>query len=178
MSEEKRGAVAALEKASSAIDRMGGFLCAGLFGAMTFVVILGVFFRYVINAPLNWTEEVSRYLMIWGASVGISLGVRSEEHVGLTVILDAIKSRPVRMMFHTAIYLLVMGFVGVMFYYSLAMTRDGKSMQTQSMSLTMFIPYAAVPVAMLLSIIQLTIMYILKFFRGEDKPSEMKIIDI
>jgi len=178
MSEEKSGTVAALEKTSDFIDRIGGYLCAGLFGAMTLVVIMGVFFRYVINAPLNWTEEVSRYLMIWGASVGISLGVRSEEHVGLTVILDAIKSRPVRLMFHTAIYILVMGFVGVMFYYSLAMTRDGKFMQTQSMSMSMYIPYAAVPVAMLLSIIQLTIMYILKFFRGEEKPSEMKIIDI
>ncbi len=178
MSEEKRGAVAALEKASAGIDKIGGFLCAGLFGAMTLVVILGVFFRYVINSPLSWTEEISRYLMIWGASVGISLGVRSEEHVGLTVILDAIKSRPLRLAFHTAIYLLVMGFVGVMFYYSLAMTRDGKFMQTQSMSMSMFIPYAAVPVAMLLSIIQLTIMYILKFFRGEEKPAEMKIIDI
>ncbi len=120
MSEEKSGTVAALEKTSDFIDRIGGYLCAGLFGAMTLVVIMGVFFRYVINAPLSWTEEVSRYLMIWGASVGISLGVRSEEHVGLTVILDAIKSRPVRLMFHTAIYILVMGFVGVMFYYSLA----------------------------------------------------------
>lgn len=178
MSEEKRGAAAALEKASLVIDKIGSILCAGLFGAMTIVVILGVFFRYVVNAPLSWTEEVSRYLMIWGASVGISLGIRSGEHVGLTVILDAVKSKSMRMVFHTIIFILVLAFVGIMFTYSLAMTRDGKFMQTQSMSMSMLIPYAAIPVAMLLSISQLTIMYILRFFRGEDKPSEMKIIDI
>lgn len=178
MSEEKSGAVAALEKASDVIDRIGSVLCAGLFGTMTIVVILGVFFRYVINSPLSWAEEVSRYLMIWGASVGISLGVRAEEHVGLTVILDSLKSKPVRMIFHTIIFVMVMGFVGVMFYYSLAMTRDGKSMQTQSMDLSMVLPFAAVPVAMALAAAQLVIMYLLKIARGDDKPRGMTIIDI
>ncbi|MBU0927900.1 MAG: TRAP transporter small permease [Spirochaetes bacterium] len=178
MSEGKGGPTAALEKASDVIDAIGGALCAGLFGAMTLVVIVGVFFRYVVNAPLSWTEEISRYLMIWGASVGISLGVRAEEHVGLTVILDAIKSRPVRMVFHTCIYLMVLGFVSVMFYYSLAMTRDGKYMQMQSLDMSMVIAFAAVPVAMLLAIAQLTLMYLLKFARGDDKPRGTTVIDI
>ena len=178
MIEGKGGPVAALEKASDVIDVIGSVLCAGLFGAMTLVVLLGVFFRYVINAPLSWTEEVSRYLMIWGASVGISLGVRAEEHVGLTVILDAIKSRPVRLIFHTVIFVMVIGFIGVMFYYSLSMTRDGKFMQAQSMSMTMVLPFAAVPVAMGLTAIQLVLMYMLKIARGDAKPHEKAIIDI
>jgi TRAP-type C4-dicarboxylate transport system permease small subunit len=178
MTRRKGGAVAALEKASEVTDRIGGVMCAILFGVMTIVVIVGVFFRYVVNSPLSWTEEVSRYLMIWGASVGISLGLRAEEHVGLTVVLDAIKSRPVRMVFHTVIYLLVLGFVGVMFFYSLAMTRDGKFMQMQSLDLTMLIAFAAVPAAMLLAIVQLTLMYLLKLVRGDAKPREMTIIDI
>ncbi|PKL10165.1 MAG: hypothetical protein CVV51_00160 [Spirochaetae bacterium HGW-Spirochaetae-7] len=178
MSEAKSATVSALEKASSIVDGIGSVLCAGLFGAMTVVVIIGVFFRYVINAPLSWPEEISRYLMIWGASVGISLGVRAEEHVGLTVVLDSIKSRQVRMVFHTVIFLLVLGFVGVMLYYSLAMTRDGKFMQMQSLDMTMLIAFAAVPVAMLLTAIQLVLMYMLKVARGDDKPRAMTIIDI
>ncbi len=178
MSEEKSRAVATLERASDVIDKIGSILCAGLFGSMTIVVIVGVFFRYVLNAPLSWTEEVSRYLMIWGASVGISLGVRAEEHVGLTVILDAIKSRPIRMVFHTVIFVMVLAFIGVMFYYSLAMTRDGKFMQTQSLDLSMVLPFAAVPAAMALAAIQLVIMYLLKLARGDDKPHGMTIIDI
>lgn len=178
MSEEKSRAVAALEKASDVIDKIGSILCAGLFGTMTIVVLVGVFFRYVINAPLSWPEEVSRYLMIWEASVGISLGVRAEEHVGLTVVLDAIKWKPVRYLFHTVIFIVVLGFVGVMFYYSLAMTSDGKFMQMQSLDMSMLIAFAAVPVAMALTIIQLTLMFILKFVRGDDKPRAMTIIDI
>lgn len=178
MSQGKGRFVAGVEKASKAIDAIGSVLCAVLFGSMTLVVILGVFFRYVINSPLSWTEEVSRYLMIWGASIGISLGVRAEEHVGLTVLLDAIRFKPLRMLFHSVIFVLVVAFVGVVFYYSVAMTRDGKFMQAQSMSISMILPFAAVPVAMALTAAQLLLMYLLKLVRGDSKPSEMKIIDI
>jgi TRAP-type C4-dicarboxylate transport system permease small subunit len=178
MSAEKSGSVGALEKASDIMDGIGGALCALLFGAMTLVVIVGVFFRYVINSPLSWTEEVSRYLMIWGASVGISLGIRSQEHVGLTVILDAIHSRPLRLALHGVIFVVSLVFISVMFYYSLAMTRDGKFMQTQSLGISMVLAFAAVPVAMALAIIQLGLSYALKFARGDDKPHEMTIIDI
>jgi len=60
---------------------------------MTIDVLLGVFFRYVLNLPLNFTEELARYLMIWGASLAISLGISGGEHVGLTVLLDSMKNR-------------------------------------------------------------------------------------
>lgn len=36
-----------------------------LFLAMTITVIIQVFFRFVIQSPLRWTEELARYLMIW-----------------------------------------------------------------------------------------------------------------
>ncbi|HSV56754.1 MAG TPA: TRAP transporter small permease subunit, partial [Magnetospirillaceae bacterium] len=69
---------AALDRVSRAVDTLASAFCAVLFGAMTVSVLLGVFFRYVVNLPLAWTEEVSRYLMIWGASIGITLGIRAD----------------------------------------------------------------------------------------------------
>jgi len=42
-------------------------------GTMTVVVLAGVFFRYVLEAPLPWSEELARYLMVWGASLGASV---------------------------------------------------------------------------------------------------------
>ncbi len=178
MSEQRGGFGAAVEKASIAVDRLGGALCVLFFGAMTATVLVGVFFRYVVNAPLSWPEEVSRYLMIWGASVGVSLGIRAQEHVGLTVLLDAIKSRALRIAVHTVIALLVLAFLGVMFFYSLAMTRDGKYMQTQSLDISMTLAFAALPVSMALAAVQLVLMYILKLTRGDEKPRELTVIDI
>ncbi len=172
------GPGAALDRISRGVDALAGAICAVFFGAMTAAVLLGVFFRYVLNSPLSWTEEVSRYLMIWGASVGVSLGIRADEHVGLTILLDSIKSRGVRLVFHTAIFLLVLGFLGVLFLYSVRMALDARYMQTQALGVPMYVAYAALPVSSALAVVQLVLMYGLKVVRGDEKPHDLKIIDI
>ncbi len=46
-----------------------GRLCSGvalvMLAAMTAVILLQVFYRYVLNAPLAWPEEAARYAMVW-----------------------------------------------------------------------------------------------------------------
>lgn len=174
--ETKAGA--GLEKASRAVDRLASAMTVVFFGFMTLVVILGVFFRYVLNAPLSWPEEVSRYLMIWGASVGVTIGIREEEHVGLTILLDSMKSRAARMVLHTIILLLVLTFLVIMLVYAIPMTKEGTMMQMQSFSVSMFIAYAAIPVAMVLAIVQVILVYALKLVRGDAKLRDMTVIDI
>jgi TRAP-type C4-dicarboxylate transport system permease small subunit len=142
------------ESISAAIDACVGLICAILFGGMTFIVILGVFFRYVLSSPLNWVEETSRYLMIWGASLAISLGVSAGEHVGLTVILDALKKPYLRKILATLVNLLVLAFLVFMFAYSLAATAESRFQMSQALGITMFIPKMAVPIAMGLGAIQ------------------------
>lgn len=167
-----------MERVSRIVDALASAICAVFFGAMTVTVLLGVFFRYILNNPLSWTEEVSRYLMIWGASVGISLGIRADEHVGLTILLDSIKSRAVRMVFHTVIFLLVLGFLGVLFLYSVRMALDARYMQTQALGVPMYVAYAAIPASSILAALQLVLMYCLKAVRGDRQHRELKIIDI
>ena len=47
-----------------------------LFLAMTITVIIQVFFRFVIQSPLRWTEELARYLMIWLVLMASAIAVR------------------------------------------------------------------------------------------------------
>jgi TRAP-type C4-dicarboxylate transport system permease small subunit len=168
-----------IRKVSDALNLLVGWLCALIFGTMTLVVLVGVFFRYVLDAPLSWPEEVSRYLMIWGASLAISLGIKADEHVGLTVLMDGLKSAVARTILRIFTYLVVMVFLVVLFHYSIQMVLDAKYMQTLSLGITMRLPYAAIPVAMVLSFIQLILVFILKTAGDDLEPSGViKIIDI
>ncbi|MFI4982861.1 MAG: TRAP transporter small permease, partial [Nevskiales bacterium] len=45
---------------------IAGLLSAGFLVAIS----LQVLFRYVIELPLPWTEELSRYLFVWAALIG------------------------------------------------------------------------------------------------------------
>lgn len=142
---------------SAAIDKYVGLACAVLFGVMTGIVILGVIFRYVFSSPLNWVEETSRYLMIWGASLAISIGVSAGEHVGLTIILDSLKKPAHRKAFTLLINGIVFAFLAFMFIYSINATLESRFQMTQALGISMFLPKLAVPIAMILSAIQLVL---------------------
>lgn len=147
--------IPALEAISKWIDTVSGIICAISFGIMTIIVILGVFFRYILNAPLNWVEEVSRYLMIWGASLAISLGVSAGEHVGLTIILDSLKKPVARKAMATLINVIALIFLMFMFIVSIPSTAEARYQATLSLNISMFLPKLAVPVAMGVSALQM-----------------------
>ncbi|MDX9783746.1 MAG: TRAP transporter small permease [Spirochaetia bacterium] len=142
------------EKISRDIDRIVGIICALFIGVMTFIVFLGVIFRYVFASPLNWVEEVSRYLMIWGASLAISLGVSAGEHVGLTVILDSIKKVSARKAMTIVINSFVFALLLFMFVISIPATIESRMQITQALGISMVLPKLAVPVAMGFSALQ------------------------
>ena len=55
---------------------------------MLFVVILATAVRYFQLGSLPWGEELARYLMICSVYAGISLGFRSNSHLGLNFLVD------------------------------------------------------------------------------------------
>ena len=129
-------------------------------GSMTLIVLLGVIFRYVLLSPLSWSEELSRYLMIWGASLAITIGIREKEHVGLTVLMDQSKSKAFRIFLNTIIFAITAVFYAVMIYYSILMTIEAQWQYTQGLGITMILPSLAIPVAMTTALLQLVITFV------------------
>jgi TRAP-type transport system small permease protein len=58
-----------------------------LFTVLIFITLLGVFYRYILNDPISWTEEVGRYLMIWMTLFGATVGVKRGIHLRLDINL-------------------------------------------------------------------------------------------
>ena len=46
------------------------------------------FYRYVLGNALSWTEELTRYLMIFVGLFGTAVALRRDEHVGFTMIVE------------------------------------------------------------------------------------------
>ena len=151
-----------LYKVSEFLNKIVNQLCVITIGGMTAVVLLGVIFRYIFRMPLSWSEELSRYLMIWAATLAISIGIRDNEHVGLTVLLDSAKSKTLRV---------VLG--------SILMTIESKWQLSMGLGISMVLPSLAIPVSMTFAIIQLVITHILNLSKGyASAHQERKIIDI
>lgn len=61
-------------------------LLAALIAAMTIIAFGQVVTRYVFFQPWSWSEELTRYMMVWMTLLGAAYGVRIRAHVGIDVL--------------------------------------------------------------------------------------------
>ncbi len=61
-----------IERTSSSINQWVEYLLFGMGFTMTLVVAVQVFFRYVLNHSLFWSEELARFLLVWLTFLGAS----------------------------------------------------------------------------------------------------------
>lgn len=64
-------------------DNFEGYCCAVMLAVMSVVVFLQVIFRFVIKASLPWSEELSRYLLVYITYFGCAYGIKTGAHLGV-----------------------------------------------------------------------------------------------
>jgi C4-dicarboxylate transporter, DctQ subunit len=63
------------------------------FVIMFITFILQVFFRYVVNHPLTWTQEIIVVGFTWTVLFGACYTMRNRSHVKFTMIYDKLKPK-------------------------------------------------------------------------------------
>jgi TRAP-type C4-dicarboxylate transport system permease small subunit len=116
-------------------------------------VWLGILARYVFHWQIPWTEELARYIMIWGILLAVPCCCYRREHIGLTSLQGFIPQSMKRYV------LLLLDLFALAFFIMLAFTgtafaEKGLSQFSTVYSMPMAIPYAAIPVAFLLAACQ------------------------
>ena len=79
--------------------RRGAEAIAAMMLATMFVCfILQIFFRYVLNSPVGWTEELSTLMWIWGILWGAVFVLKERDEVRFDIIYS-VMSEPTRRVF-------------------------------------------------------------------------------
>jgi TRAP-type C4-dicarboxylate transport system permease small subunit len=141
------------------------WLCAAILAVMILDVGIGAFGRYLIELPVTWSEELARYLMIWAALLAISCGVARREHVAVTALLDKLPKNA-RRQAGMAIDVLGFAFFAFLGYFGIDMTAQGATQYATIFEMTMWLPFAAVPVSSALVCVQLVLTGIRDFTLG------------
>lgn len=129
-------------------------ICALLVGLMVVVIWFGVVERYFLHLGLTWTEEFSRYVMIWAALLAVSCGAFYREHIGLDIVRGFLPPR----MGHglmIALDLISCAFFIFMAWYGIGMSKAGLSQYATIFGMNMMIPFAAVPISSALTAFQI-----------------------
>ena len=122
-----------------------------LLSVMTIVVFLQVIYRYILHASLSWSEEVSRYCMIYTVFIGVEAGT----HTGVDALVMVLpkKLKEIVILIERIICLLL----SVVFFV-LSAELVMQLMQSGQKSATLFIPiafaYLAMPIGFLGGVIR------------------------
>lgn len=70
------------------LDRVIDFLLAMILASMAVIVFMQVFFRYALNSPLSWPEEVARLMIVWLTFLGGYMALREKKHIGFSLLVQ------------------------------------------------------------------------------------------
>ena len=129
-------------------------ICALLMGVMVVVIWFEVLERYFLELGITWTEEFSRYVMIWAALLAVSCGAYYREHIGLELFNRFLPPKILRTLI-VSLDVISISFFVFLFYYGIGMTAAGASQYATIFGMTMVVPFAAVPVSSALTAIQI-----------------------
>jgi TRAP-type C4-dicarboxylate transport system permease small subunit len=73
------------------VTKAAEIACVLGFAALFMTFVVQVFFRYVLNNPLSWTQEVSGILYVWIVCVGAATIVKEREHVAFNLIYESVR---------------------------------------------------------------------------------------
>lgn len=129
-------------------------VCALLIGAMVVIIWFEVLERYFLELGVTWTEELSRYVMIWAALLAVSYGAYYREHIGLALFKQLLPQKGARILVFI-LDIFSMSFFLFLAWYGIGMTTGGASQYATIFGMTMVLPFAAVPISSILTAFQI-----------------------
>ena len=113
-----RSAGQAVVALSAGIDRVCLLLAKAALVGMVAVIMLQVVSRYGLRQPPVWTEELARYLMVWGGLLGATAAFRRAADPAIARVDERAGDRRAHFA-KVAIAVTALIFVGPILYFSL-----------------------------------------------------------
>lgn len=130
---------------SNIVDRAMVGMVFLIMAGLVIVTTLQVVFRVAFNA-LTWSEEMSRYLLVWGTFFGATLAYKRGNHIAVTFVIDFFPTK-FRVWFNILTYLLSLAFCYIVVQQGLSMIQMQVFQVSPALQLPMKYVYWSIPVS-------------------------------
>ncbi len=144
-----------IKSLNNAMCRLMEFLLVLLMSGMVALIFAQVIYRYVLKAPLSWSEELAQYFFSGIIFFGGALLYRGNKHINMSMALDAVKNKFLKQAIICLAHLSSIAFLLVMSWYSLPMAREIIELEVESPSMewmNLGYIFMIVPVASIISL--------------------------
>ena len=141
-----------MNKVSHTIDRIARVILAIMLSVMIVVVLFGVVNRFLLKLPVSWTEEVSRFLMIWICMLGSTIAVKNGSHVAVLYFISKFREES-RQKIAFINHLLIIAFLIIPSLYGLKLCISQAGQLSPALRISMFYPFLSVPFGCIIMIL-------------------------
>lgn len=163
--------VGGIGKIGALLSRLEEVFLMTCFSVIAAALLLQVVFRYFLNTPLTWTEELARYLLVWITFFGINYGLRRKKHIEMEYFFNKLPAG-VQEVVTLLTRLMILFFMWRIFGATLRFVRAQMNIESSAMSISMGLVYVSLPVGFAISSLSILISacaQALKLFRRPEK---------
>jgi len=135
-----------LGNAADAIESALNALLAIMLVVLVGSLVYQVFGRYVLNHAPSWTEELSRFLMVYITMLGSSSLIRRQGHVAVNVLVDALPE-PFRQMLLWLRDAIMLSAAGFLMWYGYSFALIGARRASPALEISMYWPILSIPIS-------------------------------
>lgn len=136
---------------SDLVNKYVNYLVIGLMACMVVVTTLQVVFR-VFFTSLSWTEEASRYLLIWSTFFAATLAYKKGGHIAITFVVNKFPLK-IRKIIMVVSYLFSIFFFFMVSYFGSQMIVMQVFQISPAMGVPMKYVYLAIPISLVIMIL-------------------------
>ena len=136
-----------MQKIYNFIDRIENITLVWTILILAIIGFVQVFARYLFNYSFTWFEELGRYIGVFIAFLGASIGVKTGSHFTMDLIVSHLKS-PLQELVKAFTNILSAGFFMLVTWYSwkIIMRMYGYETTSPTMQIPMYIAYLPIPI--------------------------------
>lgn len=142
------------ERAARSLDVALAAATVASYVAMVAIGAAQVFFRFVLQSPLSWSEELIRYVFVWSVFLTAAVAFQRDVHVRVE-LMTARYPGPVRVAAWRLGWLCVLAGLALIALLGtqLVFTPAVAEQRSAALGIPMWIPYASIPVGAVLMLV-------------------------
>jgi C4-dicarboxylate transporter DctQ subunit len=133
----------------------------GLAIILLFVISISVFAqvasRYAFEVPLSWTEELSRYCLIWLMFIGAAMALKEKGHFVVDLLVCKLPGK-IRTYIEIALLVSIGAFVGIMMVTGVNLLPITELQISAALRIPMSYIYLSIPVGSALMLIHIAVL--------------------
>lgn len=141
-----------VSRLADGLCRVIELLCNAMLLVMTAVIAMLIVSRNLLGFSFSWSEELTRFLLVWLSMLGAAVLLRRDDHIRLELLTDYLTPK-LRLGLSLLLRLLVLGFLAILLYESWLVANARAVTHAPALGLSMRIPYLALPAGAVLMIL-------------------------